>query len=567
VEKVTGKWRWALALAMLLASVSVVGRLTVRGVRSHRACSPTFDEAVHILPAAQIADDLRRLDVVAFLRHSYHQGDIALYPFFHSWLLSPSFLAVGTSLTVGRVANVLLVCLSMLVAFFLAGELSPREEWRWWAGLIGAGMVLSAMPLWVYASRVYLAPAGLLLTLCVLFCYVKAPPEYDGRFWLVCSSLLTAAGFFTKYSFGLFILGGLILSEGAGWLMTRRRPVARWLYLFGPCALLFLLWFANPEKLQRFWIYSRSQNPNMEPWSVASLTYYLRSLLRVYATTPLTLGLTLLGVGYGAYHVRRHRYRAPLGYFLASLVMVTLVPQKNHRFNYTIAPVAMMLGGAGAVWVTARLFEVLRTPAVRYGAAVLIVLLVGLEIGFVVHRFSFLSAAQDMVYACPPSDVQAAYQFILDHTLAQNIRPRFLNHWHTLNHYGLVWEYCAAGELSPGDTPYQLATAGLAPEPTPENLDRLMQELREGDVGMLVSIDGSPAGSYTGWQAVEPLWARGDVEWVASSEQFTVVAWSDAYEGRVLAGSFWDWADLETARSEGLKKYSIRVHLYSVVTR
>jgi hypothetical protein len=83
----------------------------------------------------------------------------------------------------------------------------------------------------------------------------------------------------------------------------------------------------------------------------------------------------------------------------------------------------------------------------------------------------------------------------------------------------------------------------------------------------LVSIDGSPAGSYTGWQVVEPLWARGDVEWVASSEQLAVVAWSDAYEERALAGSFWDWVDLEAARSEGLEKYSIQVHLYSVVTR
>jgi hypothetical protein len=567
VGKIAGRWRRALALVVLLVSVGAAGVATARGVRSHRACSPTFDEAVHILPAAQIADDLRRLDVAAFLEHSYHQDDIALYPFFHSWLLSPFFLAVGTGLTVGRVVNVLLVCLSILVAFFLAGELSPREEWRWWAGLIGAGMVLSAMPLWVYASRVYLAPAGLLLTLGVLFCYVKAPPECDGRFRLVCSSLLTAAGFFTKYSFGLFILGGLILSEGVGWLMTRRRPIVRWLYLFGPCALLFLLWFANLEKAQRFWTYSRSQNPNMEPWSVASLTYYLRSLLQVYATTPLTLGLTLLGVGYGACRVRHHRYRAPLGYLLASLVMVTLVPQKNHRFNYTIAPVAMMLGGAGAVWIAARLFGVLRSSAVRYGAAVLIVLLVGLEMGFVVHRFSFLPAAQDMAYACPPSDVQAAYQFILDHTLAQDVRPRFLNHWHTLNHYGLVWEYCVVEGLPLGDSPYQLATASLAPEPTPENLDRLVQELRGRDVGMLVSIDGSPAGSYTGWQVVEPLWARGDVEWVASSEQLAVVAWSDAYEERALAGSFWDWVDLEAARSEGLEKYSIQVHLYSVVTR
>jgi hypothetical protein len=561
------EWRWLLAFVSLLVLVGLVGATVVNGVQAHRLCAPTFDEAAHILPAAQAADDLRRLDFVSFLRHSYYQDAIAQYPFFHSWLMSPFFLLASPSLTVGRVVNVAFVCLSVLLAFFLAGELSPRKDLRWLASWVGAEMVLAVMPLWVYGSRVYLEPAGLLVTLAALFCYVKASPECAGRFWLVCTSLLAAACFFTKYSFGLFVLGGLGLSEALGWLAMRRRPGIRCLCLFAPCVVMLLLWLVNPDKLIGFLAYSRAQDPNMALWSIGSLTYYLRSVSQVYVTTPLVFVLMLLGVGYSVCRMRDHRYCALVSYLLVSFVMVTLVPQKSHRFAYTIAPVALLLGGVGAVCVVERLFGVFRSPGLRYGAAVLLVLLLCLEAGGIIHRFSFLPAAQDMIYACPPANIRPAYRFVLEHTLDRNIKPYILNYWHGFNHYGLVWEYCSEpGVLMEGGL-YQLAAAGLAPEPTPENLDRLMLKLREQGVGVLVSIDGSPAGDYTGWQVVEPLWARGDLEWVASSEPFAVIGWSNAYEERVLAGDFRDQQDLDMARREGLEEFSIQLHLYAVVSR
>jgi len=561
------EWRWSLAFISLLALVGWLGVIVADGVWAHQVCAPTFDEAVHILPAAQAAEDLRRLDFVSFLRHSYYQDSIAQYPFFHSWLASPFFLLAPSSLTVGRVANVAFVCSSVLATFFLAGELSPCRDLRWLVGWVGAGMVLAALPLWVYGSRVYLEPAGLLVTLAALFCYVKAPPGYAGRFWLVSGSLLVTAGFFIKYSFGLFLLGGLGLSEGLGWLVARHRPGVRWLYLFGPCFASLLLWFANPDKLGGFLVYGRAQDPNMALWSVQSLTYYLRSVLRVYALTPLVSVLMLVGVGYSAWRVRDHRYRALLSYLLASVVMVTLVPQKSHRFAYTIAPVALLLGGVGAEWIVERLFGVFRSPVSRYGLALVLVLLLCLEAGGILHRFSFLPAAQDMVYACPPANVRQAYRFVLDHTLGQGVKPYILNSWHRFNQYGLSWEYYAGSGMPPEGNVYQLAAAGLAPEPTSENLDGLMLELRERGVGVLVSVDGSPAGSYTGWQAVEPLWARGDLEWVASSDPFTIVTWSDAYEERVLAGNFRDQEALDVLRRDGLEEFSIQLHLYTIVSR
>jgi 4-amino-4-deoxy-L-arabinose transferase-like glycosyltransferase len=199
-------------LILVLVFVGLTGLYVIKGVQAYRGCAATFDEAVHVLPAIQESNDLQRLDFVSFLRHSYKQDRVAQYPVFQSWLLSPIFVLWSPDLIVGRVANVVIVCLSIVVGFFLAGELAPWMRYRSLTGLVGVGLVLTSLPLWVYAGRIYLEPAGLFVTLLALLCYIRAPREYDGRFWLMGCSLAMAAGFFTKYSFGLFIFGGLDIS-------------------------------------------------------------------------------------------------------------------------------------------------------------------------------------------------------------------------------------------------------------------------------------------------------------------------------------------------------------------
>jgi hypothetical protein len=305
----------------------------------------------------------------------------------------------------------------------------------------------------------------------------------------------------------------------------------------------------------------------MTLWSVGSLTYYLRSVSLVYARAPLIILLMLLGVGYSVYRTRDHPHRALLGYLLLSILLVTFVPQKSDRFAYTIAPVALLLGGAGAAWGIEKLFGAFRSPGLRYGLTVLLLLFLGLTVRDTVHRFSFLPAVQDSIYACPNADIRPAYRFVIGHTLDAGLKPYILNPWYKFNRYGLLWEYYSSSGVSPEGDVYQLAAAGLAPEPTPGDLDEFMRELRERDVGVLVSVDGSPAGSYTGWQVVQPLWARGDLEWMASSEPFTVASWSDEYGERVLIGDFRNWQELEAVRREGLEAYSVQLHLYAVMTR
>jgi hypothetical protein len=158
-----------------------------------------------------------------------------------------------------------------------------------------------------------------------------------------------------------------------------------------------------------------------------------------------------------------------------------------------------------------------------------------------------------------------AYRFVLEHTLARGIRPLMLNSWHAFNQYSLAWEYYSAqGGAAVVDT-FELAAAAFAPEPTPANLDRLLQTLAAEGVGALVSIDGSPAGSFTSWQTVDALQKRGEAELVASSDSYAFVAWSDQYRARVFAGSFRNQAEFDAARLSGRGEFQIRLHVYRVL--
>jgi len=540
----------------------VLGARALEGIRTHADSPPDFDEAIHLLPALQVAEDMHRLDFAGFLRHSYAQDEIAAYPFLHSWLVAPFFLLRQPGLALARAASVVFLCLSVITIFFLAGGL-VEKDWRWLAGLIGAGMTLAALPLWAFASLAYLEAAGLLVSLCALLSLIKAGPGHGHPGWLVAASLFTAGALFTKYSFGLFVLGGIVLSEALGCALARRAWPRRWLYLFGPCAVTALLWFANPAKLARLWAYAHAQHPTMPVWSAESLLFYPHTLARHYAPGPLSLGLLLAGIGLGLWRIRDPRCRAVLCYLLIGLALVTRVPQKDLRFAYTVAPAALALAGAAAAQIVAWLARRLHPRALRYSVAALIVLLLGVETRTAVARLSYLNAAQEAVTACTP-DTRRAYQFIIAHTLERGVRPYILDPWHLFNPYALAWEYYVQSSHTAATYDFQLASGGLVPEPTPENLDRLMQALRSQGVGVLVSIDGSPAGTYTGWQAIEPLWARGEIEWLASSERYTLVAWPYRYLDRVFAGDFESREEFEAVRQESRGKFQIQLHLYSV---
>jgi len=557
------KARASLISILLITALSVWGsRAALQTIRTYSDHPPDFDEAVHLLPALQIANDVRALRVADFWLHTYTQDQIAAYPFLHSWLLAPFFIVWKPALTVARASGLFYLVVSAIVAFFLARELSPHKQLSWLSGLTGALLTLAALPLWAYASLAFLEASGLLVTLVGLLCYVRAGPDDNWLAWLIGASVSTAGMLFIKYSFGVFMVSAILLNETLNVLAVRRAPSWRRLIcLAGPFALLVLVWFADPNKLYRFLIYSQSQRGQFPLWSAESLLYYPENLIRYYASGPLSAVLVLIGLATSLIAWKQYRGRAVLVYFLISMVAVTLVPQKAGRFLYTVAPAAFVLAGPPVAQVAAWLTERVQRRWVQVASVLLISGLLVAETRAVAQRFSFYDPAIEVNYTSSP-DTRQAYRFIADNTLARGIRPHILNGWHLVNTYALEWEYYSGASGEPAAFDYYVATMALAPEPTEANLNVLTQSLRQQGIRALVSIDGSPAGQYTGWQVIEPLLAKGELETHPDHPRYTLIEWPSPYVDKVFAGDFSSRAEFEQARRASKTEYPIQLHLY-----
>jgi hypothetical protein len=549
-----------LAFSLLAVTTLGLAAWAWTGLLAYQTLAPDFDETVHLLPALQIALDLKRLDLGAFLAHTYNQDRLALYPFLHSWLTAPFFLFGPPSVLTARTSSLVFFAGSVLVTYWVSGELQPNRDWRWLAGLAGGGLTLGALPLWSTASVTYLEPAGLLVSLLALFAYMRASPEQATRRQLILVSLLGTAALFLKYQYGLFVLGGIGLAEILGWLAARRNLWTRWLDLFGPAMLIGGLWFANPEHAGAFLDYSHAQHSNEPVWTLASLAYYPSNILRQYAAGPVAAALVLLGLLVALAHWREHRSRAVVTYLGVGLAILFLVPQKGPRFDYTVAPLALALAGLATseicLWLQHRPWR----RAAAAGQVAAWVLVGVLAIG-VAQRLVWLPAAQELAYTTSP-DTARAYAFLIQNTLAAGHRPYVLNAWYLFSPQTINWEYARAGAIDPAAGQYQVVGSSLAVAPDAANLAALRETLTAQGADVLVTIDGSPAGEYPGWADVQPLWAQGYLEPLADSERYEFYSWADTYRDAVFDGTIASAANRDSARAAGRSHIQIRLHLY-----
>jgi len=235
------------------------------------------------------------------------------------------------------------------------------------------------------------------------------------------------------------VAGGIALNEVLSALIARRWPSRRrWLCLAGPFMLCAAIWFADPNKLYRFLVYSQSQKGQLDWWSAENLLYYPKNLLRYYASGPLSVTLILAGLLASLRQWREHGARAVLAYLAVSLCALVLVPQKAGRFLYTVAPAAFALAGL-ATWAAVDWLARRERPRWLQGAAlVLFAVLCLFEARAVLWRFSLYEAAVEVNYTSSP-DSRRAYHFVADNTLARGLRPHLLNWWHLFNGYALEW--------------------------------------------------------------------------------------------------------------------------------
>lgn len=548
-----------IALAGLLLATLIVTLWVGSQVRTFAHYPPDFDEAVHLLPVAQVANALQRGDVVGFWQATNQQDRLASYPFIHSWLSAPAWL-IRPGLTPQRWFNLMLVAASILVAFAIGHRLAAQH--RWLAGLVSGTLLLVSFPLWLFGGLVYLEGTGLLITLLTIYSYIRADSDRTG--WLIATSIGTAAAFLTKYNFGLFLIVAIGLNELIGWLQRGWTPPPwpRWLPLGAPAALIALLWFAEPGRLDRFLGYSQAQQGHYTIWEWASWLYYPQSFYAHYLAGPAALLPVLGGLLLALVWWRNGRYRLILLYVLVSWLFLLLVPQKIPRFLYPTAAALLLLGGPFAAWLYSQIAA--RSQRVRQAA---LLLAIGWSIWWgtaVGHQFSYINPALDVAFDSVP-DAAVGYNWISERTLAHGQRVMLLNGYHLFSAYALQWQHYQNQGLPNIPLDFTIARTQLAPEPTPANLERLLATWQSQGIDYVVSIDGSPAGLYTGWAVVEPLVNQGYLELVDSSDLLTLRNWDAHYRERVIAADFASRAEWEQFRQERPGTYEIRLHLYRTV--
>ncbi len=561
-------------VGLVLAGAIVVGAglwMTAQAWSAARAFSDRpfdYDEAIHALPAYQAAQDLAHGDGLAFWANSLAQDSLAAYPFLHSWLIAPFLIPVGADTVTARLANTVFVWLSAGLAAVCAWRLALHPGHGPWAAVTAAGSVMFSLPVWVYANTVLLEAAGLTVTLAWLAAYLHwgRPPARPAP--LIAISLLAAATFFVKYSFGVFVVGGMVLAESVFLLSTEYmdeklgihenhpgfRPgipsnssvFMRWVWLFGPAGVLIGLWLLLPDKFERLVGYSGAQAGNLPFWSLANWLYVPANSLRLYSAGPLSAGLMaaalLIGVGWW----RRHVWRAVTAAVLVGMLALTWVPQKDARFLYTVAPLLLPAAAALGVHLASWIW---RAPPGRW----LLVTAIGLELGLGLRRLTLYRPALATVYNTSP-DTHAALVFALEHSLIRGSRPMLVNGWYQLNAQALSWEYYARFGGAPAGDDYQLAVQAEFDQADSDARQALLTELEARDAGTVITVDGSPAGDVTGWQLVEPLVASGDLILVAQSPAYTLTVWPRDLQERLLAGE---------ATSGVPVTFEIRLNVYS----
>ncbi len=279
----------------------------------------------------------------------------------------------------------MIFALSLVLLAWLTYRISSRVvvdgSLRPWLPLIGAAFgVLFALTGRVYVSLAVLvmlemtgAMVSLLLLLSVDAADLASQPRKRWA-WLGVALLLAAALFFTKYSFGLFFIPGLL----AGLLSGRRPwtlPTMRWreaaIVLLAISGLigLWMLVTDRPTMLLFF-----TDHPDYATrLSAENLLYLPQVWFRDYAVT-LIFGVVLLGLAiWGTVHQWRWlTVRVAAWSIAAGLIVLTISTTNEPRHMLPLAPGIWMLAGVGLVTA---LYSLQRRNSALTGAVSLVLLL------------------------------------------------------------------------------------------------------------------------------------------------------------------------------------------------
>lgn len=538
-------------LLLLLISVAATAYLAL-GVWGLRAYPFDTDEANHTLPALRMAHELAGGDGRGFVAEVLGQN---FYPPAGSALLAPLFLVNGASVTAARLASTASLLAAVLVLFALAVEIDPQTGWL--AGLIAGLLTLTVRPLLTYAGLSMLETPGLLVCLLFLWAYVRAGHRPTrGRFLL--TSLLLAAVFLTKYSYGVVALGTVVVAElpellraaRAGQLARDLR--GRWLPLFGPFALILLGWFLRPGQAATFLSYTRPLS-TAEPWlSLRNIIYYPRSLALHGLPSLWFAPVTVVGLLWAVRHWRDSGVRAVLLFFVLGMASVMLLNHPpNPRFIAPFVPSAHLLIGlmVAAVWRWRQTGSG-RSHQLATGLLLAVAALTLVGVGDVIPRYRYAHSVLAARLETSPVLAEAAEWVAA--TTGPGAALYLVNYFDQFSAPVVEWAVAAQSGVNPPPV-----RGTLLDDATPEAIAALRQTILESDVSHLVLIEGGPWGT--------PFWpdytaAFSDILREVDRRSFTLINYrvADWLDDNQL-GAAW-----EQAKADSRQTLELGVIVYAV---
>ncbi|MBX3056836.1 MAG: glycosyltransferase family 39 protein [Anaerolineae bacterium] len=492
-----------LGLLLVLVLDTAVLLFLIRHILVFQQYPFDADEANHALPAQQMALALGAGDLDGFAQLLAAQN---FYPPGLTWLKALLFLFFGGTAVTARLFSAISLFLVIPVLYAICLEIDEKHGWL--SGLITAALTLSMYSLLVNGALVMLETPGLLISMLALWAYLRVLKRPSPTRLLLTSLLLTLT-VLTKYTYGAVTVTAVALTEltlaastfrQASRITTHASQMTdhglrwqRWLWLFGPLALILLLWLARPGSLSGAVDYAQPLAGDAAWLSWRGLVYYPFSLARFETPTPLFALVNLAGLMWAAANWHNPGIRLLLLYFLGGMALIMFINHPfNPRFIATFVPALHLLT---AVMLT-HLLDITRhhwpqTPTWQRTAILTVAGLLLLAAWQSTHtlpdRFRQFEAALEVEYETHPALNDLADW--LQSEIPPHARFFLVNPWDQFSAPALTWRLATSNQ-----TTWPVPSAVLSTA-TPENLARFRQQLTESQAAYIVVLEGGPWGT------------------------------------------------------------------------
>jgi 4-amino-4-deoxy-L-arabinose transferase-like glycosyltransferase len=501
-------------LAVLVLNVALTS-LIVRQVKSHQDHPFDLDEANHANGGLALFMELKAKDLTGAFREFYGQS---FYPPGFAWVQALAFSLWTPSALVARLLSAACFFVALLLIYAICLELDVERKWL--VGLAAAGLTMTVQPLLINSALVMKETPGLLITILLLWAYLRALKQPTRR-RLVMTSLLLMGTFLTKYTYGLVaVLPVSIVELSLLWEVKRSAspdPVAgstksakparsapyrasglkRILFLFGPFLLGMLLWFARPGNVAGFFAYATAQPPGQQWFTVESLLFYPRSIALQQTPSPYFALITAAALIWSVTRVRKKSVRLLLTYFAVGMAVMTVNMPKNPRFIATFVPAAHILTGMMIERTIAR--QTASKPPLRtaLSAALAAILLCSiLSLPTVFRRLNTYPAQLTVAYETDPR-LNNLSSWIADE-IGDDERFFIVNYWDQFGPQTMAWELGRQAAIEErSDVSFadvQMPSALLEPA-SPQRIAALKNQIDHSGAGYLLLLEGGPWGA------------------------------------------------------------------------